>query len=317
MKIILCPIKAANRPVRILWEQIILPVQARLHNIDVLLSAGTTSPFICPVKSILVIHDLQHVNQPWNFSGLYLPFLKSIIYLSAKSADAVIAISQKVKNDIVKHYKISPNKISVVYNGTDHNIFFVRDKDEVRTIKKKYDLPDRFLLYTASSLPHKNHKNLLEAFKVVKEGMEDIKLVLIGARDYGYQEIVQKIKALGIENDVIFLGWLPFEDIPAIYCASHVFVFPSLHEGFGLPVIEAMASGVPVVCSGIEPLTEIAADAALFIDPYNPRDMAKGIIKVLEDKGGLRKKLINKGLKRAGEFTWENTAYKTLSALEL
>src|SRR3990172_10920601 len=122
------------------------------------------------------------------------------------------------------------------------------------------------------------------------------------------------INKLGLQDDVLFLGWLPFEDIPLIYCASEVFVFPSLHEGFGIPLLEAMSCGVPVACSGIEPIKEIAGDAALFVDPYNPMSIAEGILSMLED-GLLRQKLIDKGFKRAKEFTWGNTALRTLSFL--
>ncbi len=315
MKIVQCPIKASSRLVRILWEQLILPFQVKLHNIDILLSAGMTSPFICPATSALVIYDLQHVNQPWNFSKFYLLFLKSIIYLSTKSSDTIITISNKVKEDIIKHYKIPQDKVSVIYLGTDKEIFFVRDADEVRSLREKYHLPDRFILFIASSLPHKNYVMLLKAFKIVQKEMDGIKLVLMGARDYGYQEILEKIKELKLQDDVIFMGWIPYEDVPLVYCASLVFVFPSLHEGFGIPIVEAMACGIPVVCSKIEPLIEVAGDAAFFVDPYSPVDIAKGVLSVLTDNQ-LRERHIKKGFKRARRFTWKDTALGTLSTLE-
>ena len=128
---------------------------------------------------------------------------------------------------------------------------------ELDAVRKKYSLPASFALYIASSLPHKNYERLLQAFKIVKASHKDLKLVLIGARDYGHDVIKKKIEELGLEGEVVFLGWLPFEDIPVIYSAADLFVFPSLHEGFGIPVLEAMACGVPVVCSDIEPLDEV------------------------------------------------------------
>jgi glycosyltransferase involved in cell wall biosynthesis len=273
-----------------------------------------TCPFICPCPSILVIHDLQHINQPQNFSKHYLLFLKSIIYLSAKRADGIITISQKVKQDITSHYKIKPDNISVIYHAADNTLFHMRNEDEIKAVREKYGLPENFLLYTASSLPHKNHERLLEAFKIIKDRYNAMKLVLTGARDYGHDIISKDINRMGLGNDVIFLGWLPFEDMPAVYCSSRVFIFPSLHEGFGIPVLEAMACGVPVVCSDIEPLNEVADDAALFIDPYDPHDIAEGVSRILRDIE-LRESLINKGYKRAGEFSWERTALNTLSAL--
>ena len=314
MNVVLCPINAVNRPVRILLEQLILPFQARRYDLDILLSAGMTAPFYCPVTSILVIYDLQHINQPKNFSKIYLMFLRAIIYLSAKSTDGVITISQKVREDIVKYYKIPSEKIAVTYLAIDHNTFLPGDKEDIAQVREKYNLPERFILYPASSLPHKNHERLFQAFQIIKKRVKDIKLVLIGARDKGYDVISEKINRLGLQDDVVFLGWLPFEDIPLIYCLSEVFVFPSLHEGFGIPILEAMGCGVPVVCSGIEPIKEVAGYAAVFVDPYDPVSIAEGVLSALEDDL-LRKRLIAEGFKRAKEFTWENTALGTLSFL--
>ena len=314
LNVIPCPIKAKSRPLRVLWEQIVLPFQIRKRNIDVLLSAAMTSPFLCPARSVLVLHDLQHVNQPWNFPKVFLFFLKALIYLSAKTSDSIITISEKVKGDIVKHYGIPPERVHAIHIGIDTGSFFIRKPAELKPVVDKYRLPSRFILYPAASLPHKNHERLLEAFKTVKKEEKTLKLLLTGARDYGHENIERKIKELDLKDDVIFLGWLPHEDMPAIYCASTLLIFPSLHEGFGMPVIEAFASGVPVVCSDIEPLKEIAEGAALFIDPYNPESIAEGILKVLND-GKLRQELIKNGLERAKNFRWEVLAEKTLSVL--
>ena len=314
MNVVLCPIQAGSRPVRILWEQLILPFQVWHYKIDVLLSAGMTSPVYCPAASILVIHDLQFINQPQNFSKGYLMFLRAIIYCSAKSADGIIAISQKVKQDIVKYYKIPLEKIATIYHGIDHNTFFRRNKEDIAQVRAKYNLPESFILYPASILPHKNHERLFQAFKIIKEREQEIKLVLIGITDNKQNVILGKIQELGLQDDVIFLGWLPFEDIPLLYCASGIFVFPSIHEGFGIPILEAMGCGVPVVCSGIEPLKEIAGDGALFVDPYNPDSIAEGVLSVIDDDR-LSQKLIENGSKRVKDFTWENTALSTISFL--
>ena len=310
--IVLCPVRASNRPARILWEQFILPFQILRNKIDVLLSAGMTAPFFRLSRSILVIYDLQHINQPQNFSRFHLFFLKTIIYLSAKTANGVITISDHVKKDIIKHYKIAPEKIMVGHLAVDHDLFFPLGGEDTASIRTKYDLPERYLLYAAALLPHKNHERLLQAFKEIKDEMAGRKLVFTGAWEKGYDKIVQMVSALGLQKDVILLGWLPFEDIPAVYRGAELFVYPTLHEGFGLPVLEAMASGVPVICSRIEPLTEVAGDAAFFIDPYDHSDIARGISSVLKDKS-LRMKLIEKGRLKAKEFTWGNTALNTLS----
>jgi glycosyltransferase involved in cell wall biosynthesis len=308
-----CPINAENRPLRILYEQCLLPFQVWRHKIDILFSAGMTAPFFCPATSVLVIHDLQHVNQPQNFPWFYLIFLKSIIFLSAKATDGIIAISEKVKKDLIEFYHIPSQNIKVIYHAADSDMFFRRDENEVEKMRMKYRLPQRFVLYIASSLPHKNHARLIQAFKELKAKVSGIKLVLAGTTtNTGNKTIIQEIQKWQLQEDVICLGWIPFEDVPLLYCASEVFVFPSLHEGFGLPLLEAMGCGIPVVCSNIEPLAEIAGDAAVFINPYSYNEIADGVISVFHNKE-LRKYLIEKGFKRAKEFTWENTVQKTIS----
>jgi glycosyltransferase involved in cell wall biosynthesis len=312
--VVLCPINAENRPLRIIYEQLILPFQIRRYKIDILLSAGMTSPFFCPAASVLVIHDLHHLNLPENFPLFKLIFLRSIIFLSAKTADGIIAISEKVKNDLMKLYHITSERIKVIYHAADLNTFSPGEKNEVAKIRTKYNLPGRFILCIASSLPHKNHKRLIQAFRKVKSIIPGMKLVLAGTTHEGFEKIIQKIKEMQLEDDIFSVGWIPFEDIPLLYSASELLVFPSLHEGFGLPLLEAMACGLPVVCSKIEPLTEIAGDAAFFVNPYNCDDIADGIVSVLQNEE-LQKNLIDRGFRKAQEFTWVNTAQKTISFL--
>ena len=314
VKIVLCPLQATNRPIRILWEQLILPFQIRSHKIDILLSAGMTAPFFCPVPSVLAIYDLQHVNQPQNFSRLYLFFLKTILYLSAKSSDGIITISEQVKKDIIKYYKIGAGKITVAHLAVNHELFFPMSSGYLASLRIKYNLPGHYLLYAAALLPHKNHERLLKAFNEIKEELPGWKLVFSGAWDKGHDKLVSIISTLGLQKDVIMLGWIPFEDIPLLYRGAEMLIYPSLHEGFGLPILEAMASGVPVVCSRIEPLVEIAGGAALLVDPYDQPDMARGMLSVFRDKT-MRMKLIEAGIVRARTFTWENTAIKTLALL--
>jgi len=313
-RIVVCPFRAANRPLRILWEQGVLPWYVKRHKINVLLSAGMTAPVLCPAVSVLMLFDLQHINQPGNFPWFSLLFLRSIIYASARSADGVLTISHQVKNDIIRSYHLPPEHIEVTHLAVDHSAFALHGPPDTVTVKEHYGLPDRFILYAASSLPHKNHERLFQAFRRVRERVPEIQLVLIGARDKGEEALIRTIKEQGLEQTVILLGWIPLEDVPSIYRASEVFVFPTLHEGFGLPIIEAMSCGVPVVCSRIEPLLEVAGDAVLFVDPLSPDEIAAAIIKVVTDPPA-REHLISKGLVRSNEFTWKATATKTLAFL--
>lgn len=315
INIVHCPLYANNRFARILWEQILLPFQARSRKIDALLSPGMTTPFFCPIPSILVIYDLQHVNQPQNFPLFHRFFLQTIIYLSAKTAKGIITISKHVKNDIIKHYRIRPEAIKVTYLGVNHDIFSPGTGQDNTGFRAKYKLPEHYLLYAAALLPHKNHERLLQAFREIIKTMPDCMLVLTGAWEKGYDKIAAVVSALGLRHNVIMLGWLPFEDIVAIYRGSELFVYPTLHEGFGLPILEAMASGVPVVCSRIEPLIEVAGDAALLVEPMDPSDIAQGILSVLKN-AQLRQELVGKGFERAKEFTWKKTTEETLRFIE-
>ncbi|HAO93102.1 MAG: hypothetical protein A2X93_06905 [Deltaproteobacteria bacterium GWC2_56_8] len=315
VEVVDCGINAGNRPKRILWEQTRLPIEVKRRKLDCLLSAGMTAPFVSSVPSFVVIYDLQHVNQPENFGKLYLFFLKAIIYMSAKRSKGVITLSEKSKQDIVGVYGIRAEDVGVARLACDTDSFRKHTKAEIASVRAKYRLPERYILYSASSLPHKNYQRLLEAFKIVKGRDAGIKLVLTGARDYGQEAVINRIDALGLKDDVVFLGWLPFEDMPMIYSAAELYVFPSLHEGFGIPVLEAFASGVPVVCSRIEPVTEVAGDAAFYIDPLSVEDIAGGMLTVLNDKA-LRERLTSKGLTRAREFSWKKTALDTLAIIE-
>lgn len=312
--VILCPVQATHRPARILWEQLMLPFYLWRYKIDVLLSAGETAPFFCPKTSILVIYDLFHVSHPEEFSHFHLFFLRMIKYRSARTADGIITISEKSKRDIIQYFKMRPEKIAVAHLAVNHAEFHAADSGDFISVRSKYDLPERYILYAAALLPHKNHERLLKAFKKIKDHAPGLKLLLTGAWEAGHDTVSNMILALGLQHDVIMLGWIPFEDIPLVYRNAEMFIYPSLHEGFGLPVLEAMASGVPVICSRIEPLTEVAGDATFFVDPYDHSDIAQGMLTVMKDRA-LRAKLIEKGLLRAKNYTWEATALSTLAFL--
>lgn len=314
VKIVVCPINAVRRTVRILWEQFVLPIQAIRWRLDALISAGLTAPFVHTMPGYVMIYDMQHLNQPENFTKTYLYILRAFIYFSAMTSQGVLTLSGKSKNDIIKYYGIDPDKITVTPLAADDRIFKKTAATEADETFKKYGLPKRYVLYLASSLPHKNYLRLLSAYKKVRAA-QDIKLVLIGARDYGREAIEAAIKDLDIEGDVLFLGWLPLEDIPAIYRGAELFVFPSLHEGFGIPVLEAFACGVPVVCSNIEPVSEVAGDAAMLVDPYNIDSIADGMLSVLKDRA-LKERLVSKGIEQARLYSWKRTAEATLGAVK-
>ncbi|MCX7942882.1 MAG: glycosyltransferase family 4 protein, partial [Dictyoglomaceae bacterium] len=192
------------------------------------------------------------------------------------------------------------------------------DKKDLKNIIFRYNLPEKFILYVGNVKPHKNLKNTLLAFKIVKEEIDDLSLVIVGKKEGFIKEDIEVFNLLSKDNDlqerVVFTGYVEKFDIPKIYNLASILVFPSIYEGFGLPPLEAMACGCPVVASDIPVIREICEDAVYYVNPYNPMEIAKGIISVFQDRN-LRERLIEKGWRRVNKFTWEESAKKHLEVI--
>jgi glycosyltransferase involved in cell wall biosynthesis len=268
------------------------------------------------IPVILTVLDIQQEYFPGYFNKETLESRKRYYRPSAEAATRIIAISEFTKKTLIEKYDIPEHKISVVHLGFDKEEFGKIDTTFLKAVKEKYDLPERFLFYPAATWPHKNHINLVRALKILKEnGSFKDKLVLTGLAMEGHSNITDEIAKLGLSEDVKFIGYLPYNEIPAIFNLATLMVFPSLFEGFGIPVIEAMAVGLPVVCSNKASLPEVAGDAAVLFEPTEPEDIAEKIVRVSEDRQ-LREKLIAKGFERAEFFTWEKIARETLAIYE-
>ena len=266
-------------------------------------------------KSILTMYDLQHEYMPQNFSITQLVIRRKNYPESIKNSDLVIAISKFTKENIIEKYHTDLDKIIVNYIGYAKE-FEKKDKEKKIKIKEKFNLSERYIFYPAATWHHKNHLKLLEAFRKIKrEEDSNINLVFSGTKMNAQPLIDNKIKDLGLTDCVLQLGRLNFEDLVHIMQGAHVLAFPSLFEGFGIPVIEAMASRVPVACSNTTSLPEIAKGASIMFDPNDSNEIANAITRILNDNK-LRKKLITKGNERIKEFTWKNIAIKTLRYYE-
>ncbi|MBI5787666.1 MAG: glycosyltransferase family 4 protein [Candidatus Schekmanbacteria bacterium] len=307
---ILCRVQASSRPARILWEQVILPVQAKIARLDLLFSPGYTAPLIKTCKSIVSTLDMQYQYFPQDFSRLALLFVKTLVPLSARYADKIITISASSKKDIIKYCNVAENKVAVIHLAAGENFYAPPELAELNEANQKFHIGKEYIITVANSYPHKNLPRLLEAFYQLRTN-RDIQLVIVGISGRGSDEINQKLEELKIKHAIIFTGRVSDRELILLYQGARLFVFPSLYEGFGLPVLEAMASGTPVVCSNLTSLPEIAGDAAVMFDPYNPTQMADMIAKVLDDNK-LREVLIEKGRQRCKEFSWQKTARKTL-----
>ncbi|MCG8431391.1 MAG: glycosyltransferase family 4 protein [Candidatus Omnitrophica bacterium] len=269
--------------------------------------AGYTLPRFTRAKRIFTIHDLRSLK----ISDRTYPQDIRSLRRSAHVADVCITISEVSKKDIVEHLEVGPEKVRVVYNGVDEG-FTPASEEAVEEMRRRYGLTGDYL-FSVGLVPRKNIERLLKAFALLKERRE-LTLVLAGAGSDGpWMELYQKLAVKsGIAHRVKFLGHIPHEDLPVIYSGCSCFVFPSLYEGFGLPVLEAMRCGAAVVTSGVSALPEVGGDAALYCDPYNPEDIAAQVRRVLDDRN-LCRELIQKGAARSRQFSWEKMAREIIS----
>lgn len=291
----------------------LIPTEKLTGPIDVFHATNFLVPYGQYVKFISTVYDLS-ILKFMQFHPLKrrLIFSKSKLLNSMRNARAVIACSEATKRDIIDILKVRPEKIKVIYVATSPEFKKIDNKQLIHNVLRKYSLPQKYILYVGTLEPRKNITRLIEAFKKIKEKMKrGYKLILIGGKGWYYKDIFSTIDRLKLNNSVIYLGYILREDLPPIVSGAEAFIYPSLYEGFGLPPLEAMACGVPTLVSDVSCFPEIAADAALRVNPYSIDDIAEGIYRILTDET-LRETLRQKGLERVKIFSWEKTARETL-----
>lgn len=268
------------------------------------------------IPAVLTFHDMQHEFYPEFFTSFDIWQRRTLYRQSAEEAVRIIAISEHAKNCLIEQYGISAQKIDVIYNGCSPLFHRMDDHTLVQDIRQKYGLSEEFMVYPAAAWPHKNHKGLLQAIKLLRETGRFVgDLVLTGVSVTGDSSVKNEIHALGLEQQVRVLGYLPYEELPVLYNAARLLVFPSLFEGFGIPVVEAMASGCPVACSNRTSLPEIVGDAAVMFDPGSIEDIADAVTRLWNDET-LRRGCITRGIDRASLFNWDTTAQKTIATYQ-
>lgn len=263
-------------------------------------------------KVINTIHDLTFKFYPETMDERNLKRIRQDIDYSIERSDIITTVSECSKWDIVKELRVPQECVKVIYPGVDYKSYSRKcSSAEKRLVKEKYKLPEGYILYMGTLEPRKNILGLVEAFARLKkeEGLEDIKLVLAGKKGWLYESIFKRINELNLEDEVIFTGYVDEKDKVVIYQLAKCFVFPSLYEGFGIPILEAMAASVPVVTANVSSLPEVAGEAALLTSPLDNVKMAECIFKVLTDEM-LSENLIAKGLKQVQKYTWDESADK-------
>jgi glycosyltransferase involved in cell wall biosynthesis len=241
---------------------------------------------------------------------LALTYARTSIALATRRATRVLTVSESSKRDILRYVDAEPDKIDVIYNAYDERFGVEPGEEDVVRVRERFQLHDEFVLYAGNVKPHKNLERLIEAFQLVRrQGLDHLKLVLIGDEISKYAALRRAVHRYQLHKYVRFLGYVPEQTLAVMYRLAGVFVFPSLYEGFGLPPLEAMASGTPVVTSNVSSLPEVAGDAAVLVDPYDPAAIADGIRRVLTDEA-LRRDMRRKGLQRARQFSWEQSVQR-------
>ena len=299
------------------WTQLRISWEMILHPVDVLLIMASALPLIHPKKSIAVVHDVAWKMFPDAFPWSMRTYLEWSARFAIKSAAKVIAVSESSKKDLIRFYHAEPKKISVTYLGFDHETYHERNYEEIQKVLDRYDLVyQKYILFVGTIQPRKNIPKLLEAFqKIKKENHIEEKLIIVGGRGWLWEPILKQIKTFGLDGSIRYLDYVKKEDLPLLTAGAKLLTLPALYEGFGLPPLEAMASGVPVVVSNVSSLPEVVGEAGVLIDPNSVDSIAEGLLKVLTDNNK-RQQMIAKGLARAKKFTWENTARETLEIFE-
>ena len=306
-------VKAKHYSVR---EQLGYLWTLRRAKLDLMHFTHFNAPILYRKPSVVTIHDLTLSFFPGKKmnSAFYRMAYNVVLKAAVRNAKKVIAVSENTKADLVEIAGTSPSKVEVIYEGVGEEFGPRGDKETQEDVHRKYSITRNFLLYTGVWRGHKNLVNLIKAFALLREGPEghDLQLVITGEEDPYYPEVKRTVKELGLEHHVIYTGMVPEKELVALYQTATAYVFPSLYEGFGLPPLEAMRCGTPVVASKVSCIPEICGEAsAIYFDPYDPEDISNSIRKVLLDEN-LQKELRECGLKHSLKFSWEKMAQKTL-----
>jgi len=294
-------------PVRILWEQVLQPWTVRQAKIDLLYSPAYVGPLASACPFVVTVHDLSFLHYPQSFRALNRSYLRLFAQLSVRRARRIIAVSESTKRDLVHWYSLPPDKVDVVYNGVDSG-FRPLPSEQVAAFRREAGLPDRFILFVGTLEPRKNVVGLLEAYARLPKDRPP--LMLVGGKGWLYDEIFARVEALGLSGEVRFVGYVAAEALPLWYNAAELFVYPSLYEGFGLPALEAMACGTPVVTSTASSLPEVVGDAGWLVDPTDTDGLAAAMAQVLGSREW-REQMRVEGLIQAETFSWEKTALTT------
>jgi len=309
-------VAAPSRPERLLWEQFLLPGRLRRLAIDVLHSPHHTTPALpLPCRRVVTLHDVTFFLLPQRYPPARRLYFQAITRAAARLGQAIITPSQTVKRDVVRVLGVPEEKVTAIAEAPAPEFAPLEDADALGRMRWRYKLPTHYILSVGNLEPGKNRGRLIAAYSRLREKGLQHHLVIAGQRAWRYESELELVRRLRLDDVVHFLGYVDGADMPGLYSGADLLAFPSLYEGFGLPVLEAMACGTPVVTSSVSALPEVAGDAALLVDPKDVAGLAEAMERAVADEA-LRADLRARGLKRAGEFSWDKAARETVRVYE-
>ena len=292
-------------------EQFRIPAVLAREGVRLVHEPHYVLPALIQCRSVVTIHDCIHLMFPQ-----YLPnrlayvYAKGSMWIASKKANRILTVSEASKRDILRFFDVPPDKVSVIHNAIDERFLAPANAERMALVRQRFQLDHPFVLYVGNIKPHKNVERLIDAFGRARiQGPDDLKLIIIGDEISKYPALRQSVHKHKLDKHVRFLGFQPTETLAAFYRLARAFVFPSLYEGFGLPPLEAMACGCPLVTSNVSSLPEVAGGAALLVDPYDEDAIASGIVTAVTDET-LRADLIKRGIERARSFSWTQSVTK-------
>jgi glycosyltransferase involved in cell wall biosynthesis len=300
------------------WEQVLLPKAVREHGVELLHCTSNTAPLSLSIPLVVTVHDIIYLEK-WNFTKGTPYQIVGNLYRRwnvppvVRKSSMVITVSDFEKKRIREHFRLGENQIRTVYNGVGAHFKRVTDAGVLKSVKEKYNLPDNYVFYLGNTDPKKNIIGVMQTLSHLRKNNQlNFQLLMLDIdRDFLHR-IANEIGDPDVLSYISFVGYVPNQELPAIYSMAKLFLYPSLRESFGIPILEAMACEVPVVTSNTSSMPEVAGDAALLANPNDPVDIARNVLSLLNDEK-LGHDLVAKGLRRSSQFSWRNNALQTLT----
>lgn len=302
-----------------IWEQYWLPKRAKADKLDLIHCTSNTAPIAIRTPLIVTLHDVIYLEKNPLFTPGYTPYQRFgnlyrrvVVRSAVPLANRVLTVSNYEVQNVLNYLPEIKDRLYVLYNGVGVHFKRITDPDLLEQVRRKYQLPDKYIMFLGNTDPKKNTENTLKAFQIIAKKTQYQYKLLLGDLDRQYvRNLLERNRLTDIYDHIHFTGYIRNSELPAILSQAHAFLYTSLRESFGIPIIEAMACGVPVITSNVTSMPEVAGDAALFANPHNPEEIAEATLRILTDSN-LENQLVSKGLQRAKIFNWENSAHQLL-----